>query len=225
MVITSRLRENADATADELKTQYPSKLIYGIEMDMSDVCSLRNNFDELVQRIQPLKIDIVVNNAGVLGGKIGETSVAEFEKIIKTNLQGVFFLSEYAVEYMKANQIAGNILMIASSSSLRPAISAYTISKWGLRGFLIGLAKICASYGITVNGIAPGPTATEMVGINSNTNIYRASSPIKRYSLPEEVANMAVILCSDMGRSVVGDIVYMTGGAGIITFDDVEYKF
>ena len=43
--------------------------------------------------------------------------------------------------------------------------------------------------------------------------------------MPEEIANMAVVLTSGMGRTVVGDIVYMTGGAGIITFDDMDYKF
>ena len=46
-----------------------------------------------------------------------------------------------------------------------------------------------------------------------------------RYALPEEIANMAVILVSDMSRMVVGDIVYMTGGAGLITNDDITYAF
>ena len=42
--------------------------------------------------------------------------------------------------------------------------------------------------------------------------------------MPEEIANMAAVLVSDIGRMVVGDIVYMTGGAGVITYDDIEYK-
>ena len=115
-------------------------------------------------------------------------------------------------KYMKENQIRGNILNIASSSSLRPAVSAYTLSKWGLRGLNMGLAKALSPYGITVNGLAPGPTATDKI-------------PLKRYIMPEEIANMAVFLVSDMGRSIIGDIVYMTGGAGVVTYEDMNYKF
>ncbi len=224
VIITSRSQENVDAVVRDLSSRYSTQYVYGVAMDNSDTKRIKDIFVQITQTI-PHKIDILVNNAGILGGNFGKTAIDEFSKIVDVNLKGVFFLSECVVEYMKSNGIAGNILMIASSSSLRPAVSAYTISKWGLRGFTLGLAKICAQYGITVNGIAPGPTATEMVGVNNISDIYRDASPIKRYSLPEEIANMAVMLCSDMGRSVVGDIVYMTGGAGLITLDDVVYKF
>lgn len=50
-------------------------------------------------------------------------------------------------------------------------------------------------------------------------------NPLGRFALPEEIANMAVFLVSDMGRTIVGDIVCMTGGSGLITFDDVDYNF
>ena len=59
---------------------------------------------------------------------------------------------------------------------------------------------------------------------NENSNdLYCDYSPSKRYLAPEEVGNMATILVSDIGRMIVGDTIYMTGGAGIITFDDMEY--
>ncbi len=224
IIITSRNQSSANTIAEELKCKYSSQLIVGVELDNRDVNSISSKLDEITSIIAPHQISILVNNAGVLGGNIGHTSVEEWDNVIDANLRGVFFMSEYVVEYMKKNSIQGNILMIASSSSLRPAISAYTISKWGLRSFTLGLAKVCAPLGITVNGIAPGPTATAMLNKEDVSDIYRPSSPISRYSLPEEIANMAVILSSDMGRSVVGDIVYMTGGAGLITFDDVEYN-
>lgn len=125
---------------------------------------------------------------------------------------------------MKENQIKGNILNIASSSSLRPAVSAYTLSKWGIRGLTLGLAKVLAPYGITVNGIAPGPTATPMLksDVDSITN---NDIPLGRFVMPEEIANMAVFLVSEMGRSIIGDIVYMTGGAGVVTYEDMKYNF
>ena len=224
VIITSRSQENADAVVKDFSSKYSTRFVYGVTMDNSDTERIKDTFVQITKKI-PHKIDILVNNAGILGGNWGSTNIEEWNKIIDVNLKSVFFLTEYVSEYMKSNGIAGNIPMIASSSSLRPAISAYSISKWGLRGFILGLAKICAPYGITVNGIAPGPTATEMVGVKDNSDIYRESSPILRYVLPEEIAGMATVLCSNMSRSIVGDIVYMTGGAGLITFDDVRYNY
>ena len=147
----------------------------------------------------------------------------EFEQVIKTNLNGTFFLSKTVAKYMIQNGIKGNILNIASSSSLRPAASAYTFSKWGIRGFTLGLAKTLAPYGITVNGLAPGPTATPMLHRDGH-DITFEKNPMGRFAMPEEIANMAAVLVSDIGRMIVGDIVYMTGGAGVITYDDIEYK-
>ena len=165
----------------------------------------------------------MVNNAGIGGGDISCTTEEEFDQVIQTNLKGTFFLSRVIARYMIENKIKGNILNIASSSSLRPAASAYTFSKWGIRGFTLGLAKTLAPYGITVNGLAPGPTATPMLKRDAN-DITFTNNPMGRFAMPEEIANMAVVLVSDISKMVVGDIVYMTGGSGLITFDDIEYR-
>lgn len=172
------------------------------------------------------EIDILVNCAGVQGGAFGYESEELYDNAINTNLKGTYFLSQVVARYMKDMHIKGNILNIASSSSLRPAATSYTISKWGIRGLTLGMAKILAPYGIVVNGLAPGPTATPMLRKNSSEdNLYRAESPIGRFATSEEIANMAVILVSDMSRTIVGDIIYMTGGGGLTTFDDISYKF
>ena len=126
---------------------------------------------------------------------------------------------------MKENNIHGNILNICSASSLRPANSAYCLSKWGLRALTEGLAKTLIPYDIVVNGIAPGPTATPMFGFECSNNIEASSQPNKRYTTVEEIANMAVIYVSDMARTIVGDIAYMTGGAALLTYDDNNYDF
>ena len=88
------------------------------------------------------------------------------------------------------------------------------------------MARILTQYDIIVNGIAPGPTATPMLmrdGVKSDIGLKKSLTG--RYALPEEIANMAVILVSDMSRMVVGDIVYMTGGAGLISNEDITYSF
>ena len=76
-----------------------------------------------------------------------------------------------------------------------------------------------------MNGIAPGPTATPMMIKDGQTDMSLGRLPLGRYIMPEEISNMAVLLVSDMGRSIMGDIIYMTGGAGILTYDDVPYSF
>ena len=87
------------------------------------------------------------------------------------------------------------------------------------------MAKKFIKYNIVVNAIAPGPTYTSLlVGeTEKDKNIMLDKNPSGRYTTPEEIANGALFLVSDMGRMVVGDILYMTGGAGTITVDDISY--
>lgn len=168
-----------------------------------------------------LKIDILVNNAGVINKTFfGNTLESDFDMVIDTDLKGPYFLSELFAEYMKENKIQGNILNVSSSSSIRPANNSYGLAKWGIRGMTLGLAKHLSTDGIVVNAIAPGPTATSMLMGNDEQSISRPASPSGRYTTPEEVANLSVVLVSDLGRMINGDTVYVTGGCGLLTFDD-----
>ena len=224
VIITGRDKDRIEHACSQLKSIHQNYIVYGIQMNNCDVSIFKEKLEEMLRWKDINQIDILVNNAGVLGGDIRDTTETEYDNIVNTNLKGVFFLSQMIGHYYKEQHIEGNILNIASSSSLRPAASAYTITKWGIRGLTLGLAKILAPYGIIVNGIAPGPTATRMIFKESNTDIA-FKNPIGRCAMPEEIANMAVFLVSNMGRSIVGDIIYMTGGSGLITLDDVNYEF
>lgn len=223
VVFTSRSQSRATTIADELQSKYPNRNVMGIAMDNTDVNKFSLIFSEILKQVG--KIDILVNNAGLRGGRWGDFNKEEYDIVMDTNLKGVFFLSEIVADYMIKKSIHGNILNICSASSLRPANSAYCLSKWGLRAMTAGMAKTLISHDIVVNGIAPGPTASPMFGMNSEDDITTKSQPNGRYALTEEIANMAVIYVSDMGRTIVGDIAYMTGGAGLITYDDNTYKF
>lgn len=225
VIITGRDESKINNVLNEIKNQnvlYEQK-VFGVQLNNIQPSSFGHKLEEIIKLISPAKIDILVNNAGIGGGDISNTTEDEFDQVIKTNLNGTFFLSKIVSKYMIKNSIKGNILNIASSSSLRPAASAYTFSKWGIRGFTLGLAKTLAPFDITVNGLAPGPTATPMLHCDGH-DISFEKNPMRRFAMPEEIANMAAVLVSDMGRMIVGDIVYMTGGAGVITFDDIEYN-
>lgn len=225
-IITGRHQEKIDNACNEIINElHCENRIFGLSMDITKVGEMATTFREALALSPLKKIDILVNNAGVVGGEIKDCDEEKYDQILDTNLKGVFFLSQLVSRYYIDNGLEGNILNIGSSSSLRPATSAYTITKNAIYGFTRGLAKVLAPYGITVNGIAPGPTATPMLmpnGINENIAF---PNPLGRYALPGEIANMSVFLVSDLGRSIIGDMVFMTGGSGVVTYDDVKYSF
>lgn len=195
-----------------------------IDILVLDITSMENIRIILPQFLFKKKIDIFVNNAGTNGGEcFPNTDEEDYNRILDTNLKSMYFISQEIAKYMVENKIEGNILNITSSSSLRPGISPYIISKWGERSLTLGMAKKYLPYGIIVNGLAPGSTLTPMLKNDEENDLYLDYSPSKRYAAPEEMGNLATILVSGMGRMIVGDTIYATGGAGIVTFDDMTY--
>lgn len=165
------------------------------------------------------RIDILVNSAGVLAHRsFLEMNEGEYDKIMDINTKGTFFMSQAVARYMIKKKIKGHILNVTSSSALRPAWTPYQMSKWAVRGFTEGLADTLLPYGITVNAIAPGPTATEMLNVKKDDNIYNSDAVAGRYALPEEISQLAVFMVSDAGNMIVGDTFYITGGSGVISY-------
>lgn len=226
VVITGRNEEKVKKACEAINKEVSRKgNIFGMVMNNTDVKSMPSKLQDIERVLGTGHIDILVNNAGVVGGEVKDCTEELYNTILDTNLKGTFFLSKLVARYWVDNQIEGNILMMGSSSSLRPATSAYTLTKNALYGFTKGLAKVLAPHGITVNGLAPGPTATPMTMPNGVRDEIAFPNPLGRFVMPGEIANMAVFLVSNMGRSIIGDMVFMTGGSGIVTFDDVKYSF
>lgn len=192
-----------------------------LQLDISNINMMKSVLNKY---LKGKRIDIFVNNAGVnVGHLFPNTSEEDYNKVLEINLKGMYFVSQEIINYMVENKIKGNVLNITSSSSLRPGISPYILSKWGERSLTLGMAKKYLPYGIIVNGLAPGSTLTPMLRNNCDDDLNLSYSPSKRFAAPEEIANLATILVSDMGRMIVGDTIYATGGAGVITFDDTTY--
>lgn len=165
------------------------------------------------------RIDILVNSAGILNSSsFFNTTEEEYDKLMDINVKGTYFMCQAMGQYMIKHHIQGHILNVSSSSALRPAWTPYQISKWSIRGFTLGLADTLLPYGIIVNAIAPGPVAASMLGKKEGDNLYNPSCPIGRYALPEEIANFATFMVSDMGQMIVGDTFYITGGSGTISY-------
>jgi 3-oxoacyl-[acyl-carrier protein] reductase len=229
VVVASRTQSRIDETCRALraiKKPITSLAIHGVVLDVANTESHGAAIDAALTALDGKAIDILVNNAGVLrGGEFGAVTSIDFDEAFQTNVRGTYFLTQLLARHMVERRVAGNVLNIASSSSLRPAITPYMLSKWALRGMTLGLAKTLIPYDIVVNGLAPGPTATPMLVADGYDGIELPSLPAGRYATAEEIAQMAVVLVSGLGRMIVGDTVYMTGGAGLITVDDMAYPF
>lgn len=220
VVIAGRNKERLQEACASINKENSNHKASYIVMDMTNTDMLKQAFEN-AEKNTVHGFDILVNNAGFMGGRSNDEQ--EFDQVIGTNVKGVYFLSNIFSDTLIRKHEQGNILNILSSSSFRPATNPYAISKWGMRGFTIGMARKLIKHNIVVNAIAPGPTATPMLKKEGAKNLIKNNSPIGRYILPEEIANIALILVSDMCRSAVGEIFCMTGGSGNVTNEDIKF--
>jgi NAD(P)-dependent dehydrogenase (short-subunit alcohol dehydrogenase family) len=164
------------------------------------------------------KIQILINNAGINVRKnVTDITLVEWRSVLDTNLTGVFLLCRAFVPQMKG-QGYGRILNLTSIMShvALPGRTAYAASKSGLLGFTKALALELAPEKITVNGISPGPFATEMnkplienPALNAD---FLAKIPLGTWGRPEDIGKLAVYLCSDAAAFVTGTDFVIDGG-------------
>lgn len=208
---------NLKAVEEEKHTS-SSNNVQSIVIDVRDVKKIPEKVEKASQLFEENRIDILVNSAGILSvNDFWNTDEEEYNAIMDTNAKGTFFMSKSVGKMMIEKRIKGHILNVTSSSALRPAWTPYQMSKWTVKGLTLGLADMMLPHGIVVNAIAPGPTATSMMGKTETENIYEAYTPCGRYAMPQEIASLAVFMVSSAGDMIVGDTFYMTGGSGTIT--------
>lgn len=190
----------------------------GLCINLGDCSSLSDSVEKAIDLFSENRIDILINAAGIHGDwDFMNFDEHMFDSVMAVNVKGTYYISQLIAKQMIEKGIRGHILNFASSSSLRPAWTPYQISKWAVCGMTKGLADVLLPYGIIVNAIAPGPTATPMVKAD-NTNLFLYSQPSHRYATPEEIANLAIFMVSPMGDMIVGDTYYITGGSGTLSY-------
>ena len=190
-----------------------------VVINLSNISSIKEGINKAIKLFPEQRIDILVNSAGVHGDwKFDNMDEDEYDKVIDVNIKGTYFITNLIAHHMIDRGIRGHILNVSSSSAMRPAWTPYQISKWAIDGMTKGFADLLLNHGIIVNGIAPGPTATEMVKDVSDKNLYYEHQPSKRYATPEEIANLAIYLISPLADFIVGDTIYITGGSGTISY-------
>lgn len=201
---------------EKLKTAFSeSSHLAFIRFDLSNLAGLD---DMVMQAISSFgKIDILVNTAGTHTENVDFWTVSEkeYDRVLDINLKGCYFVSRAIATYMKNNGIKGHILNVSSSTGGEPSWSPYRISKRALEGMTLGMAQIMQPYGIVVNGIAPGEVATGLINWKEGDSIDTEHNHFGRMAMPEEVANLALFLVSDMGNMITGQMIYMSGGRGV----------
>ncbi len=161
---------------------------------------------------------ILINNAGVnLRKPVTEFTYAEWRNVLDSNLTSAFLMCRAFVPQMKGKGYGRilNMTSIMSHVSL-PERIAYSSSKAGLLGLTKALALELAPEAVTVNGISPGPFATEMNAALINDPVknaqFLAAIPLGAWGRVEDIGALAVFLCSDQARFITGTDIVIDGG-------------
>ena len=188
-------------------------------MDVSHVEEQEQKLME-AEKLLGENIDILVNNAGMISE--GERRGADFlsilpedwDSVMGLNMKGTYFMCQNYVRRCIHHGKSGKIINICSVTGLHPRSKPYPISKNGIIYFTRALAPMIARYGVTINGIAPGLTSTDLVSslIPDRNNIYREDHPDKRAATPDEIANIALFLSSEYSSHMSGSVLVCDGG-------------
>ncbi|MCS7260274.1 MAG: SDR family oxidoreductase [Anaerolineae bacterium] len=163
-------------------------------------------------------LHILVNNAGICPmTPFEQISEPEWERVLAVNLKGAFLCCQAALPFLRDAGPRGRIINISSVAGQMGGVSVgvhYAASKAGLIGLTKALAHRLAPYGVTVNCIAPGTTATEMTAAWPREDLERAWAriPLGRLAQPDEIAAAVCYLASDQAAFITGATLDINGG-------------
>ncbi|NQT60237.1 MAG: SDR family oxidoreductase [Bacteroidetes bacterium] len=200
-------KQRAEETAREL-----GSLAVPMKADVRNIVETDEMLSSIVHSYG--KIDIVINNAGILRDKtLKKMSADVWQQVIDTNLTGVFNVCRSAVEKLSDG---GRIVNLSSISGIMGFFgqSNYAAAKAGVIGLTKVLSKELGSRGITVNAVAPGVVLSEMgKSIPESVRVEMLKNiPLNKFGEPEDIANTILFLCSDLARYITGQVIQVNGG-------------
>lgn len=212
VIITGRNEEKLKKVLLEIG----SKNIQYLVWDLCDYSNAKTKLSEVNSIFGP--IDIAVNNAGVWTSKKWyDIDELEWDRIMNTNIKGLFFLCQAEALEMNSNAKVKKIINITSIEGNRGGFGPYYASKWGANGITKGLAKELIKNNVIVNAIAPGMGITDInPNLPKDGNLALDYNLNGRYVTVEEIAETAVFLASDSANSIVGQVVVVDGGMSLL---------
>ncbi|MGW5970920.1 SDR family oxidoreductase [Streptomyces sp. NPDC055186] len=161
------------------------------------------------------RIDVLVNNAAYQMAQpkgIGSISTEQFDRVVRTNLHGMFWLCKFSLPHIPAG---GSIINTTSVQAYKPTphLLDYAMTKGGIVTFTQGLAQMLVSDGIRVNAVAPGPVWTPLIPATlEDTAEFGKQSPLGRPAQPAEMAPAYVYLASEQASFITAEVLNATGG-------------
>jgi 3-oxoacyl-[acyl-carrier protein] reductase len=181
--------------------------------DISQANDVTELFEKAAEAFGP--IEVVVNDAGVMPlSPIAKSDVGSFDKVIAINLRGAFLVLAQAAQHVVEG---GRIIALSSSVIAKsfPTYGGYIASKAGVEGLVHVLANELRGRNITVNAVAPGPTATELF-IKGKTEAqieeFKKLNPLERLGQPEDIANLVSFLAGPDGGWINAQVLRANGG-------------
>jgi gluconate 5-dehydrogenase len=210
-------RQQGDVVAQVKAFQQMGFEIDGAAFDVTDEKSIETAFESLNAR--GIHVDILINNAGIQHRQpMVDLALADWHRVINTNLTAAFLVGKAAAKRMIAKQSGGKIINIGSltSEAARATVAPYTVAKGGIKMLSRAMAAEWAQFNIQANTIGPGYIQTDMNTDLVNNPTFdawvKSSNPAQRWGKPEELIGTAVYLASSASNYVNGQIIYVDGG-------------
>lgn len=198
--------------------------------DVSHVGQVEPVFDDLLERYG--RLDVLINNVGIAGptAHVEDIDPAEWDQTIAVDLNSHFYCARKAIPLLKASR--GSIINIASSVVFTgcPTRAPYTAAKWAIVGLTKTLAMELGPDGVRVNAICPGSVEGERVNavaerdakkrgltVEAIRDVYLRQSSLRTFIEPQDVANMALFLASDLASKISGQAIGLDGHTETLT--------
>ncbi|HUF99222.1 MAG TPA: 3-oxoacyl-ACP reductase family protein [Ilumatobacter sp.] len=202
-----------DATADEFAARHDR-----LSVRRADIASTSDCSQAVAQAVAVFgSLDHLVCNAAISrDSRLVETSDADWDAVLDTNLSGVFRMIRAALPSISASA-NGRVVTVSSVAATmgNSGQAAYAASKAGLLGLTRTLAREVADQGVTVNIVMPGPTAETGMTADADAAFVAAISrkiPLRRLGRPEEVAHAVRFLLDDLAAFTTGSVITVDGG-------------